>query len=407
MKWFKNKRLQIAKSLPKGSVLVLASAPEVLRQPDVLYPYRQDSNFYYLTGFKSPSSLFVLTSSKSVLFIQDKNAVQEIWNGKRETISEVKKTFAIGHVHYLSDLNTKLPLLLKRKSQIFYNQSQPYFNKILKPYQKKILSAEKFLAPFRAIKDKQEVSHLKQACLVTAYAHKQVAKHLKPNINERSLHGIFLKSLMEKGSPREGYGSIIACGNNAVTLHYIKNNSICKAGETLLVDAGAEMNYYTADITRVYPVNGVFKKNQKSVYNQLLTLQKNLIKMTKPGVFIKDINTKMLEGIALILKDILNRSTSQHLARKYCPHSVGHLLGLDVHDPLLTDHKNLALKSGMVLTIEPGIYFSKKDKFVPKDLRGSGFRIEDNILITSKGYEVLSQSIPKEIKDIEKLCSGI
>ncbi len=414
MKAFKNNRLKVAKSLPKKSLLVLGSSPEVLRQPDVCYPYRQDSNFYYLTGFTKPYSLFLLLPGKnptSILFILDKNPLKELWDGCRDTTTEVKKKLLIDEVYYLKDLDKKLPNFLKNKTTLFYNKNNPLFNKKLRVYKKEIKSAQKFLAPFRQIKSKTEIDVLKKACAVTAHAHKEVAVHLKPNINERTLHGVFLKSIMEKGAEREGYGSIIACGKNATTLHYIQNDSLCKSGDTLLVDAGAEVDYYTADVTRVYPVNGKFSKNQKQLYNQLLKLQKKLIQSVRPEVNMKDLNEKMLQGIVSILiemkllKKTDNQATKELAAHKYCPHFIGHLLGLDVHDPSFKNKRSLTLKAGMVITIEPGFYISEKNKSVPKDLRGLGFRIEDDILVTSSGQENLTKNIPKEIKDIEKLCS--
>ena len=414
MKNFKNTRLKVGGSLPQKSLLILGSAPEVLRQPDVLHPYRQDSNFYYVTGFLQPSSLFILLSGKtlkSILFIADKDPKKELWDGIRYTTAEVKKKYLLDEVYYLKDLDKKLPLYLKNKNTIFYNKVNPPFDKKLKPYQKKISSAQEFLSPFREIKNQSEIASIKKACSVTAYAHKEIALNLKPNVNERALHGIFLKSIMEKGSAREGYGGIIACGNNAVTLHYIQNNSPCKSGEVLLVDAGAEMDYYTADVTRVYPVNGKFLKNQKQLYNKLLKLQKQLIQQVKPGISMQTLNEKMVEGIASILIEMkfLQGTAKEAIKKKsvfkYCPHSVGHLLGLDVHDPWFKDRKDLILKAGMVITIEPGIYISKKDTSAAKDLRGLGFRIEDNVLVTPSGQEVLTKNIPKELKEIEKICS--
>ena len=215
---------------------------------------------------------------------------------------------------------------------------------------------------------------------------------------------------MEKGSPREAYGSIIACGNNATTLHYIKNNSVCKKGDLLLVDAGSEMNHYASDITRMYPVSGKFSKKQKDIYQALLLLQKSLIKEVKPKVPMKLLNKKMKEGITQILLDmkILKGSLKSHLQKnsfhKYCPHSVGHLLGLDVHDPWFKPRGEIVLKAGMVITIEPGIYIAKTDKNASPELRGLGLRIEDNILVTNKGQTNLSAAILKEIKQIENLC---
>ena len=413
MKWFKNKRQEIAKTLPKNSVLVLASLPEYFRQTDVPYPYRQESHFYYLTGFQQANSLFVLfPSGKSLLFIPDKNPVKEVWEGPLYGIKPAQKKFLINKVYPLSELDTRLMALLKKPSLIYYHNINPFFDKKIKALKKHVKPAEDFLKPFRRIKDKTEIASINKAIHASIYAHKQVAKNLKPGINERALHGIFIKSIMEKSSPREAYGGIFACGTNALVLHYSKNNAVCKKGDLLLVDAGAEINYYSADITRVYPVSGRFSPSQKTIYNKLLSLQKQLIKEVAPGKDLKAIDKKMKQGLTQILlslgwiKGSLKDGIKKQLYKKYCPHSVGHLLGIDVHDVTFLKKEQSLLKPGMVLTIEPGFYIPTTDKQAPKNLRGVGLRIEDDILVTNTGQKNLTKNIPKEIEEIEELCSA-
>lgn len=414
MKWFQSKRKQAAKALPKKSVLILASLPEYFRQTDVSYPYRQESNFYYLTGFTQASSLLLLFSSgHSVLFIADKDPVKEKWEGPLYSTKETKKKFLIDEVYPLSELDKHLNRLLKTQSNFFYDKFNSFFDKKLKTWTKSPKSAGEFLKSFRRIKDNTEIAWIQSAVDISVHAHKQIAKALKHGINERELHGLFIKSIMEKGSPREAYGSIVACGPNATILHYSKNNSVCKRGELLLVDAGAEKNYYASDITRVYPVSGKFTKNQKELYQRLLKLQKSLIKEVKPGASLKKINQKMFEGCTKILMDgdlLKGRSLQENLNQKtyqyYCPHSVGHLLGLDVHDVTFTKTEQSILKPGMVLTIEPGIYIPKNDKKAEPDLRGVGLRIEDNILVTQTGHKNLTKKLTKEVSEIEALCSS-
>ena len=412
MKWFKNKRIQVAKALPKNSVLILGSYPEYFRQMDVKHPYRQESHFYYLTGFEQDSSLFLLfPSSRSVLFSADKDPVKEAWDGPLYTIKEIKKRFLIDEVYPLSGLDKTLNRLLKEKTKLFYSSLNHFFDKKLKSFKSRFESAEEFLKRFRRIKDEREISSIKEAIAISIYAHKQVAKALKPGINERALHGVFIKSIMEKSSPREAYGGIVACGANANVLHYTNNDSVCKFGELLLLDAGAEKNYYSSDITRVYPVSGKFTKNQKNLYEKLLQLQKKLIKEVQPGASLHCINQKMYEGITHILIELgfLKGSFKENLNKKsyvkYCPHSVGHLLGLDVHDVSFKKTEAAILKPGMVLTIEPGIYISKQDKRAAKDLKGLGLRIEDDILVTKNGRQNLTKKLPKEVSEVEKLCS--
>ena len=423
MKSIKLRRDKIAKKLPKQSLLVLSSANEFFRQPDVLYPYRQESHFYYMTGFTEPQAHFLLFSSgQSVLFIEDKEAKKELWEGTLYSKLEVKKKYKIDHVFYLSEIQKSLPKKLKKTDALFYEPNPSYTkgspqalihkilkDKISKNTQKK--SAFEFLRPFRQVKSQEEIQSLKKACSYSIQAHKEIARILSPGISERTLHGQFIHSIMEQGALREAYPAIIASGEKALTLHYKKNNSVCKKGDLLLVDAGAEADYYASDITRVYPVSGRFSKAQKKAYQLLLDLQKQLIKEVFPGQSLKTLNEKMRLGITEILLELglLKGSLEKNLKDKkyktYCPHSVGHLLGLDVHDVTFKKTEEALLKPHMVLTIEPGLYISQKDKKAPPSLRGLGLRIEDDILVTERGSLDLTKKLPKEIEEVEELCS--
>ena len=408
---FNLRRNQVAKALGDTEALLLPSLPEFFRQPDVTYPYRQDSCFYYLTGFEEPESFLILKKSKSILFLREKNKVKELWEGERMGVSKAKDSFKMTEVYPLSYLDEKLEKELKGIKTLIYNKIHPDFDQKIKKLNKTILPARSFLGTFRKLKSDEEINSLKKACEVTSYAHQRLAQCLRPEITERALHGIFLQALMEKNALREGYQSIIACGNNGNTIHYIKNDDVCKEGDLLLVDAGAEVNYYTADVTRIYPVSGSFSEEQKYLYKKLLKLQKSLIQEVKPDVSFKTLEEKMQTGITEILLEtqILKGTLREHVNKKsfksYCPHSIGHLLGMDVHDPGFEKKDEAILKPSMIMTIEPGIYIPYADKEAPKGLRGLALRIEDNILITSEGYENLTQAIPKEVEEVESLCS--
>ena len=416
--FLQKRRQRIAQSLPKNSVLFLSSRAVMFRQTDVLYPYRQESHFYYLTSFEQEKSLFVLfPSSRSLLFIQDRDPLREIWDGPLFGVDEVKKKYGIDELYTLSQLDSILSTRLKNVSLIFYNKEEPFFDqkiKILKKIgkKKKIQPAYELLSSFRKIKSKEEIQSMRKAGSYSVQAHKEVAKALKANTSERAMHAVFIHSIMKQGAVREAYPGIFACGQNAVTLHYIKNDSICRNGELLLVDAGAEADYYASDITRVYPVSGRFTKAQKLLYQALLNLQKQLIKEVSPRTSLKALNQKMFEALTEILLDfkILKGSFRSNFQKqnykKYCPHSVGHLLGLDVHDVGFKKTEEGRLEENMILTIEPGIYIDKKDKKAPSGLRGLGLRIEDNIRVTSKGPENLTKKLAKEPEEIEELCSS-
>lgn len=420
MKWFLSKRKQVAQALPHGGVLVLASNPESFQQALLpakqrhkKHPYRQDSDFYYMTGFEEPESLFLLfPSGRSVLFCSGPHPVKDLWDGPRLALKRVQKKFLLDEVLPLSELDNRLPRLLKGRSKVFYNKGNVLFDRLLRPYGLKCSPAGDFLKDFRRIKDKTEIAYIKKAIAISIHAHKQVAKALRPQINENALYGVFLKSIREKGAMREAYGAIVACGANACVLHYQKNNAVCRTGQLLLLDAGAESDYYSSDITRVYPVSGAFTSNQKNLYEKLLALQKSLIQEVGPGVDLNHINQKMRQGLTRIMMEagFLSHSFSKNIQKKayirYCPHSVGHLMGLDVHDTGWSQKEKRILQAGMVLTIEPGIYISPLDRKASSDLKGLGFRIEDDILVTSQGRQNLSQGLCKDPLAIETLCQS-
>ena len=419
MKVFKKRRKDIAKQLPKKSLLVLSSYPEYLRQTDVYHPYRQDSFFYYLTAFTQAQSFFMLSSSGlGILMIKDKDPKKEQWDGPLYTKSDVKRGYAVDKVFYLSEIDTVVKKYFKNIETLFYEKERLshrdflFFYKLIKNFKGQKKSAFEFLKNFRRVKSLEEIQSIKKACSYSIQAHKELARALKPGIGERKLHGLFIRSIMEQGAEREAYPSIIASGSNALILHYIKNNSLCKKGELLLVDAGAEADYYASDITRIYPVSGRFSKAQKQAYQLLLKLQKQLIQKVRPGITFKELNHEMRLGLTDILLElgILKGSLEKNLKaekyKAYCPHSVGHLLGLDVHDVTFKKSEPSFLEENMVLTIEPGLYIPENDPKASKGLQGMGLRIEDNILVTKKACHNLTKNIAKEVEEIEKLCSS-
>lgn len=425
MRAFKKRRKISAGGLPPKSCLILSSYPELLRQADVYYPYRQESHFYYLTGFTQAWSLFILFSGgRSVLIIKDRDSKKEAWDGPLYSKSQAKALYGMDEVFYWSEWKTALKKKLKGVKILFYDRD--FYKGGLTPKKEKILfdkniralkvvkkSAFEFLRAFRQIKSPEEIESIKKACSYSIQAHKELAQALKPGVGERVLHGVFIRSIMEQGALREAYPSIIASGPNALILHYIKNSAVCKKGELLLVDAGAEADYYASDITRVYPVAGRFSKAQKQAYQLLLRLQKRLIQKVYPGQSLKELNKFMGLGLTEILLElgILKGSLEKNFEagswKAFCPHSVGHLLGLDVHDVTFKKTEKAILKANMVLTIEPGLYIPVKDKKAPVALRGLGLRIEDDILVTKKGQDNLTVKMPKEIEEIEELCSSV
>ena len=263
--------------------------------------------------------------------------------------------------------------------------------------------------PLRMQKNEEEIKTMKKAIAISSEAHTEVMKYCRAGLNERELHGRFLFEIMKRGAGAEAYPGIFASGPEACILHYTSNNRTMREGELLLVDAGAEYNYYASDITRTFPVNGKFSGIQKDIYTKLLEVQKQIIQMLKPGLSFKFIQDNLVELLSRLMKDVnilsgpVKNIIQEKKYKKYFPHSFGHSLGLDVHDPVFSERQSIELKENFTITIEPGIYLPPEDTSLKPELRGLGFRIEDDILITKTGAEVLSHTVPKEVEELENI----
>jgi Xaa-Pro aminopeptidase len=270
------------------------------------------------------------------------------------------------------------------------------------------------LGEMRIRKTEEEIEAMQLAARISAEAHVEVMKRTKAGVSERALQGVFIREIMERDAFGEAYPSIVATGNNATTLHYRFNESELKAGEMLLIDAGAEYLYYSGDITRTYPVNGKFSPTHKRIYGKLLKLQKELCAMVKPGLPFGDLQKYTVTQTCQILaEEKLMPGSAEEIERtlayrKYYPHGVSHLLGLDTHDlgSLLAKGESRRIEAGWCLTIEPGLYFPANDNTLPEDVRGLGIRIEDDILVTPDGCEVMSRGVPKDIDEMEALIGA-
>jgi Xaa-Pro aminopeptidase len=425
---FQQRREQLAAEF-KNSALIIPSHPEHIRNNDCHYPYRQDSNLYFLTGFEEPSSVFVFrpgNNPETVLFVQPKDIDLETWTGFRYGVDGARTHFKMDATYSIHDLNNKLKELLTDVDTAYCTLfiDREFDQTLLDIVEQIGLSRSRtnkgnltvadpraILGEARLRKSTYEIEAMRQAGKISSRAHVEVMKHVRPGVNERALHGVFLKSIMEQGCAREAYNGIFASGNNATTLHYVYNDQVLKDGEIFLVDAGGEYEYYAGDITRSYPVNGKFKTAQKRVYESMLELQKHLIQMVRPGITRNDIQKVAIEGITdlLIQEKVVRGSRAEVIEKKeyarFYPHGVGHWLGLDVHDAGLTElnKEPRPVQPGFVLTIEPGFYIPQDTPGVSDDIRGIGIRIEDDILVTETGHENLTAECPKEILDLEGL----
>lgn len=421
-KEYKSRRDTLLKKLSKNSVAVFFSAEPKTRSNDTEYPYRQNSNFYYLSGFKEDSSviIFVKTkkSAKTILFVHAKDKAKELWNGKRLGVKKAKKRFLVDEVYSINELEDKLKEFLDDKKTLYYDFNLDDLRaKVLKKHSKKAF-ARKNLAlivnEMRLIKSDAEIELIRKAVNITKKAHHKAMKCNKKNSYEYSLQATIEYVFKSNGAYNDAYTSVVACGDSANTLHYINNDKPLVENELILIDAGCEYNYYASDITRTIPVSGKFTKPQKELYNMVLDVQKKIIKMIKPHAKRSKLHRKSEELLTKgmiklgILKGNYKKLMKKNAHKKYYPHGIGHWMGIDVHDEApykYSNGKEVAFAKGMVLTIEPAIYCPKNDKNIPKKYRGIGIRIEDDILVTSNGYENLSKHIAKSVKEIESISS--
>ncbi len=421
VKIFQKRREKLIQQLKKHEIMILSSQPVYYRQHDIPFPYRQESYFYYLTGFEESDACLILQvqNPSSILFVQKNSSLKAQWDGACFGPERAKKSFLMDQCYSIDQFPKLFPEWIRDKNSIhrtqninkdFDKQLNELIIKVQKNSPRTLISyethdARKLIAPMRMIKEDYEIEQIQKACEVSSQAHIAVMKACRPQMTERTLHGVFTHSFMNQNAKRESYTGIFASGKNALTLHYIDNDQVCQDGELILVDAGAEWNYYASDITRTFPVNGKFSPAQKTVYNAVLNIQKTLIQMIKP-----DVSTTALQNCALeMVQDFLKAEkifpeVSKSNVKNVYPHNFGHLLGLDVHDvQMLEDNqRSLILKDRMVLTVEPGLYIPYDD-CIPREFQGIGVRIEDDILVTPNGARVLSHKLPKEVQEIEKI----
>ena len=412
---FKERRKKLALALKDHEVLMVPSAPEHYRQPDVPYPYRQNSFFYYLTGFEEPRSFLVLRKKEpfDILFVQEKDPSREIWDGLRFGPEKAKEIFSMGEALKISRFDEDIFSLIQGASRIYLTRTvnkewNLRLDRLFAGSKYEFKDGENLISQMRQIKSPHEIEKIKKACKASSKAHIEVMKACRPGISERKLHGVFINSIMSQNCERESYPGIFAGGKNALILHYMQNNNVCEDGGLLLVDAGAEWEYYASDITRTFPINGRFSQPQKILYDHVLRVQEEIIKSLRPGVSMKSIQDKTCRLLFDCLKaeGILSKKSQFEDLRKFFPHNFGHPMGLDVHDVSPFKKGEGVFEAGMVVTVEPGLYIPEDDQEASERFRGLGLRIEDDILITEDGAENLSSSLPKAAQEIENLMAS-
>jgi Xaa-Pro aminopeptidase len=425
---FRARRDQLIQQMGEG-VAIIPTAPETIRNRDSHYPYRFDSYFYYLTGFKEPEAvLFVMAgkSPKTILFCRDKDIEREIWDGFRFGPDAAKELFGFDEAYSIQQLDEIAPKLLANQDALFYSlgadaawdsKVTAWLNHlrtqartgISAPDQ--VLDVRKLLDEMRLIKSPFEIDLMHRSANIAAAAHQRAMQFTKPGMMEYEFEAEFLHEFYRRGAQAPAYTSIVAGGANACTLHYNANNAQLHDGDLLLIDAGCELDAYASDITRTFPVNGKFSHAQKDLYQLVLAAQAAAIEKVAPGQHWNAPHEAALKVLAQGFIDLgLCQGTVDAVIesgsyRQFYMHRTGHWLGLDVHDAGEYKDKQDAwrvLEPGMTLTIEPGCYVRPADK-VPEHFWNIGIRIEDDAIVTPTGCEIMTKAAPKTISEIEDL----
>jgi len=430
-KEFAKRRRHLIDIMGADSIAVLPSVPVANRNRDVDYIYRSDSSFHYLSGFDEPEAVIVIIPGRPhgeyILFCRERDLSKEIWDGYRAGQEGAMEKYGADDSYPISDLDDILPGLLEGKEKVYYTMGNvPAFDQRMVGWlnhlrnasrqgmhsPSEIIELEHSLNELRLFKSSAEIKAMKKAADVSTAAHIRAMQFTEVGKWEYQVEAEIIHEFMKNDCRSPAYPSIVGGGENGCILHYIENNHKLKNNDLLLIDAGAEYEYYAADITRTFPVNGTFTPSQKTLYNIVLDAQKAAIAEVKPGnhwnqpheAAVRVITQGLLD--AGLLKGKLATLLEQEKYREFYMHRTGHWLGMDVHD--VGDYKVggewRVLEPGMVLTVEPGLYI-RDPKHIDKKWHFIGIRIEDDVLVTKTGNEVLTDAAPKEVDEIEALMA--
>ena len=412
-----------------GAVILLMAPPEKTRNADVTYPYRTSSDFYYLTGLAEPESALVLrpgSSAPYVLFVRDKDPDRERWEGRRIGVEGALGRFGADEAHPIEELEGRLSDLLANATELVYPVGEnPEADRTVgeaiaslrrRPRKGKrpparIADPHYSLHEMRLRKDEGELETLRRAAAITGEAHRAAMASAGAGITERELEALVDYTFRRRGGAGPGYGTIVGSGENATILHYVENDRTLTGEELVLIDAGCEFEFHTADVTRTFPASGQFSPPQRQVYELVLRAQREAIELARPGGTLADLHDRcvsiLTEGMVELglLEGPASARIEDESYKRFYPHQTSHWLGMDVHDvgTYSVSKKPRPLEPGMVITIEPGLYISEAEE-VPAELRGIGVRIEDDVAITDGAPEVLSAGTPKSVSEIEQAC---
>jgi Xaa-Pro aminopeptidase len=429
---FVRRRRDLMATMSKNSIAILTAAPERVRSRDTYFPYRQDSNFFYLTGFPEPEAVLVLIPKRPqgqfVLFCRERDRSREIWDGRRAGPEGARELYGADDAFPIDDIDEILPGLLEGRDRVYYalGRNRNFDTRLLDWIDgirararsgavppDEFVDLDHLIHEARLFKTATELKVMRKAGAISARAHCRAMRAARPGLYEYQLQAEIEHAFASEGARHPAYGSIVGGGANACVLHYVENSAPLQDGDLVLIDAGCEFEHYAADITRTFPVGGKFSAPQQALYEVVLAAQLAAIEVARAGnhwdephrVTVKII-TQGLVDLGL-LKGNVDDLIARNAYTDFYMHRAGHWLGMDVHDvgDYKVDNEWRLLEPGMVMTVEPGIYVAPDNRKVAKKWRGIGIRIEDDVVITRKGPEILTAGVPKTVADIERLMA--
>jgi Xaa-Pro aminopeptidase len=411
------------------SIAIIPGAREATRSNDTHYRFRQDSDFFYLTGFEEPEAIAVIKHDQEphyTLFVRPRDPEREIWDGRRAGVEGAKKNFGANESFPIIEFDEKLQSLLDGADTLYYrlgvnrdldetivreiSRMRALNRKPIHPPQT-IVDPATIIHEMRVLKSPDELELMQRAADIAAEAHVEAMKAARPGMQEYEVEALIERVFRQHGAAAPAYTSIVGAGANATVLHYINNDGVLGDGELLLIDAGAEYKGYASDITRTFPVNGRYTKPQREIYDLVLKAQMSCVEMVRPGTTHDQLKQHSIEVLTegMVELGLLQGKPSELIKEKkyekFYMHGLGHMLGIDVHDVgrYYYGVESRALEPGVVMTVEPGIYVSPDTKDVPSQYLGIGVRIEDDVLCTNNGPRVLTNKVPKQAQEIEEL----
>lgn len=430
---FSERRDLLAGKVLEDSAIIVSAASVKSRISDTEYSYRQDSNFYYLSGYEEPESLILIRPSQDkerfIIFCRDRDPLREQWDGFRTGQEGVIQDYGADAAYSINSIDEIMPKLLEGAKNIYFSMSAPcgvdakissWVEGIRKNTRsgaeppQNLLSLDSILHEMRLIKEGDEMDLMKKAANITTEAHIRAMQSVRPGMYEYQLEAEYLYAFNKNGARSPAYNSIVGGGNNSCILHYVENNAELQDGDLVLVDAGCEYQYYASDVTRTFPVNGKFSPEQREIYSIVLEAHKQSMEQAKPGNKWNLMHDKSVEVIVegLLSIGLLQGSRDEIIDKgeysKFYMHRIGHWLGMDVHDvgSYKQDGDWRPLEEGMVMTVEPGIYILDSMEGVDDKWKGIGVRIEDDIAITDSGFEILTPDVPRTIEEVEQTVQG-